>query len=463
MCLYAFIGKRFASPVKADLRSKRVKARNVTKFLLETDTSSGTSTQVSNVDSSAMALQPIVEIEDLSPSTDNQHNVEIGDQSAFTNDQGIKLPGNSQHNTSSDKIQQPDPVVYAALLAKIELLEAENLKLKKGQDEKFFRIESIMHDEKLMRFYTGFVNYKIFNAFFEFLGPAKEELNYWGAKECHGKKRSKKIDTKNQLFLTLVKLRLDFPIKDLAIRFGLSTGLTSKYITTWICFLYHHLNEIDWMPTVEQVWATQPAVFKDKFPTTYVIIDGSEVFLETPSDLYMQSSTWSQYKHHNTVKFLVACTPNGCICFMSEVFVGSISDVELTNLSGLLESLEDKPGVAVMADRGFTIKDILAKLNIELNIPPFLDGRKQLSASEVDAGRKIASVRIHVERAINRIKFYRILKGTIPISMARLINQIIFVCAMLTNFQPALIPVETGVDVEHYFDNLSEDSVSDED
>ena len=42
------------------------------------------------------------------------------------------------------------------------------------------------------------------------------------------------------------------------------------------------------MPTVEQVWATQPAFFKEKFPTTYTIIDGSEVFLETPSDLYMQ-------------------------------------------------------------------------------------------------------------------------------------------------------------------------------
>ena len=217
------------------------------------------------------------------------------------------------------------------------------------------------------------------------------------------------------------------------------------------------------MPTVEQVWATQPAVFKEKFPTTYIIIDGSEVFLETPSDLYMQSSTWSQYKHHNTVKFLVACTPNGCICFMSEVYVGSISDVELTKLSGLLEKLDDKPGIAVMADRGFTIKDTLAKLNIELNIPPFLEGRKQLSSSEVDAGRKIASVRIHMERAIERLKFYKILKGTIPISMARLINQIIFVCAMLTNFQPALLPVEEEVDVEHYFDDLTEDSGSDAD
>ena len=148
---------------------------------------------------------------------------------------------------------------------------------------------------------------------------------------------------------------------------------------------------------------------------------------------------------------------------MSQVYVGSISDVELTRLSGLLEKLEDKPGIAVMAARGFTIKDALANLHIELNIPPFLDSRKQLSASEVDTGRKIAFVRIHVERAINRLKFYRILKGTIPISMVHLTNQIVFVCAMLTNFQPALLPVEADVDVEWYFDDLTEDSGSDAD
>ena len=36
-------------------------------------------------------------------------------------------------------------------------------------------------------------------------------------------------------------------------------------------------------------------------------------------------------------------------------------------------------------------------------------------------------------------------------------------CAMLTNFQPALLPVEEEVDVEHYFDDLTEDSESDAD
>ena len=67
------------------------------------------------------------------------------------------------------------------------------------------------------------------------------------------------------------------------------------------------------MPSVQQVCGTLPPAFREGFATTYAIIDGSEIFLETPTDLFMQSSTWSSYKHHNTAKFLIACTPNGVL------------------------------------------------------------------------------------------------------------------------------------------------------
>ena len=90
------------------------------------------------------------------------------------------------------------------------------------------------------------------------------------------------------------------------------------------------------MPSVDQIWGTLPTAFKEKFPTTFAIIDASEVFIETQSDLFL---TWSQYKQHNNLKFLVTCTLNGAICFVSPVFVGSI--VELTKWSGLLEALTD--------------------------------------------------------------------------------------------------------------------------
>lgn len=208
------------------------------------------------------------------------------------------------------------------------------------------------------------------------------------------------------------------------------------------------------MPSVEQVSGTLPHVFKDKFPSTFAIIDGSEIFLKRPSDLHMESSTWSKYKHHNTAKFLVACTPNGAVSYISPLFVGSISDVELTRISGFLTKLEDKPGISIMADRGFTVKDLLSEIGVELNIPPFMERRRQLPAEEVQEGRKIASLRIHVERCIGRIKNFTILTGILPLSMACLSNQIVCICGFLSNFHPALVPPPSNFhddDIEEYF------------
>lgn len=44
----------------------------------------------------------------------------------------------------------------------------------------------------------------------------------------------------------------------------------------------------------------------------------------------LQSSTWSNYKQHNTFYYLVGVTPNGAIL---PIFVGSISDL-LSELEG---------------------------------------------------------------------------------------------------------------------------------
>ena len=115
------------------------------------------------------------------------------------------------------------------------------------------------------------------------------------------------------------------------------------------------MKEIDWTPSVEQVAGTLPSSFQKLYSTTYSILDASELFIETPSDLFAQSSTWSNYKQHNTAKFLIGCTPNGVISYVSPLYVGSISDVELTRVSGYLDTLNDKEGSSVMADRGFTI------------------------------------------------------------------------------------------------------------
>ena len=145
--------------------------------------------------------------------------------------------------------------------------------------------------------------------------------------------------------------------------------------------------------------------------------------------------------------------------YISPLYVGSITDVQLTQASGFLETVSDKPGISIMADRGFTIKEMLQAIGVQLNTPPFLEGRRQLPAEEISTGRKIASLRIHVERAIGRIKNYSILKATIPLTLSSLSNQIVCVCSFLTNFLPALVPCPDKLEdcnIESYFHSLTD-------
>lgn len=46
----------------------------------------------------------------------------------------------------------------------------------------------------------------------------------------------------------------------------------------------------------------------------------------------------------------------------------------------------------MMADKGFTIKDLLDPLGVTLNMPPKCDSNRQLSRCEVTKTRRIAAV-----------------------------------------------------------------------
>ena len=92
-----------------------------------------------------------------------------------------------------------------------------------------------------------------------------------------------------------------------------------------------------------------------------------------------------------------------------------------------------------MADRGFTIDEELKQLKVDLNIPAFLGGRSQLTKAEAKESQTIASVRIHVEQAISRIKKFRIIQNEIPLTFHGSTNQIWTVCCLLCNLMPRRI------------------------
>lgn len=171
------------------------------------------------------------------------------------------------------------------------------------------------------------------------------------------------------------------------------------------------------------------------FPTTRVIIDCTEIFTQRPSSLLSNTQLFSSYKSHATFKALIGIAPHGPITFVSTLYSGSISDVEITKVCGLLELLE--AGDSVMADKGFTIGRLLAERNVKLIIPHFLT-HGQFSAEQVAENDATTTHRVHVERAIRRVKENRILQGIVPLSMLGSINQIWTVCCLLSNFRAPL-------------------------
>ena len=86
-----------------------------------------------------------------------------------------------------------------------------------------------------------------------------------------------------------------------------------------------------------------------------------------------RTETYSNYKHHNTVKFLIAISPTGTIIFISKWWGGHTSDKHITTHSGFLDKLMYSD--VVLADQGFDITEPLALHGASLAIPPFTKGK----------------------------------------------------------------------------------------
>ena len=108
----------------------------------------------------------------------------------------------------------------------------------------------------------------------------------------------------------------------------------------------------------------------------------------------------------------------------------------LFSKSGILQHLY--PNDLVLADRGFTVRELLNPIQAELKIPAFLKGRGSLSAAEELETRRIAKARIHVERFNERLKQFKLIGRKIPLSLAPLATQLVVVAACLVNFQDTL-------------------------
>ncbi|XP_069121866.1 uncharacterized protein [Argopecten irradians] len=329
----------------------------------------------------------------------------------------------------------------------IEHLKLENIKLKailKQKSQTCLTLQTVTKSNKKMKFYTGFPTVKAFMVVYTYILATFKDITYWKgpsrvtANPLKPKRTmTRKLSKKEEIIMTMMKIRLGLLNQDLGDRFGVSATCVSNIISTWIRILGKVIGDLVFNPKKEVVKANLPPSFKTKkYSNVRHIIDCTEVFIEKPSNFQTQSVTWSDYKHHHTIKLLVSITPAGMINFISSTWGGRASDKFVTEQSGFLDILEAYD--TVMADRGFPIREELALRHCHLLIPPGRRGVAQMTSTETRCTTEIANHRIYVEQAIRRLKCFRVLKYELPLTMLCHIDDIIKIAGGMCNLYPPL-------------------------
>lgn len=292
--------------------------------------------------------------------------------------------------------------------------------------------ENVKKDEFV--YYTGLPEDR-FSVLFKFLVPCDEPFS-----RSRTISSREKMKMEDQLLMVMVKLRQNFDFSHLGYLFGISQQDANVIFTDWIQYMFFRCGSVPIWPHRDTIIAHMPSRYREEFPCTVVIIDGTELKIQRAISMTRQSQSY------NTLKGLVGIDPRGSIMFVSMLFGGSISDTELTEQSGFLRLLEDlkndgklKDGDGIMVDKGFQIQEEVEKLGLKLIIPPFAQRGSQMSPSDIALTENIAKHRVHVKRAIARVKNFKILSHRIDLSHFPYINQIWFVCCFLTNFMDFLI------------------------
>ena len=252
--------------------------------------------------------------------------------------------------------------------------------------------------------------------------------------------RCRELTKEDIVMIILRRIKLAESFKILSNDFGICQSVAVNVFHTFLPQIASNLRQLIVWPSSNAIKRLLPISFMSNFYEVESIIDCFEIQIQKPTDPVWQALTWSEYKGCNTLKYLISITPNGLINFISDGFSGRISDIEITIQSGYLDHL--RRGSHVMADRGFKqIENLIQEKGCILIRPATVCDGVRSQREEVLLSKRVASLRIHVERAIRRIREFAFLSphSCIEVRTVPMVDYAVQVACGLINMQSSLI------------------------
>jgi hypothetical protein len=257
------------------------------------------------------------------------------------------------------------------------------------------------------------------------------------------KKNKIALSAKDRVLITLRKVRLNESFTLIACFFGIAKSTVSRVFRTTLPTLATCMAEMIIRVPPEQTLLNLPIAFRYQYHKVTDILDCFEVGVQASSDSANRAVCYSSYKGGTTLKFLVCITPD-CYCtYMSRGYGGRISDTSLTKDCGYMELLTEKH--AVMADRGFKgLAAVLDLMGVELMRPPSISKGQPMTEGDCILTTKVASLRIHVERFINKLRYFQFVAphASIPVTLIPYVEMGAIIAAALVNVGNPLIREE---------------------
>ena len=213
-----------------------------------------------------------------------------------------------------------------------------------------------------------------------------------------------------------------------------STFCVNVFTTIWI-WAWIAMSRFDpKLYTKERVKNRSPPAYKTQFGGRVdSIIDCYPIYTFLASRRWLRRALYNKYYGTPAVKGILGCTPYGSCKFLSDLYCARITDEDLFDACGMIDTLP--PGSDVIADKGFYISRQLFARGCGLVQPVEKPRKKRFSRKALLYSRRVSRKRIHVERWVRRLQarcgFFR---RRVPLNQLALAYPVVQICKMMGNY-----------------------------